>query len=1002
MKRKIEIAIAAIIISMLSVILLYDTGKMFTAIESLNESSQSLNKFESAVKEVAYSYYMRGKNIQYNTHKRFLFSPEDATSQNTNYLVCSGFTQVVYYELFNIRIPTFTDNLLKYARTNVGNKEIIGYGKTETVNGNKVLNFKLRKTDGSDYVTLTNPKVEDIVPYLKVGDVLTYTGHTILVYDIKTDSNGKKVAYMLQSGHGSGKNYVNSKIATSTKLGTLSYGSANYLLYHNSKKNTNFDEGVVEGSVNMSELSVMTAWKELEKATRDEYSIIRFATVDNNGNVILNYQGANFDDKNHTDEVITLSKSNQDRVNYSKLYIEKIVDKYDHDIVVENDKVTYTIYIKNNSDSKYKNDLIVKEDLSSYVTYQSNTCSKNTAIFTKQGNTLKWNIGKLDSGESVTIKYTVKINSGTFGKEIINKGYVGNISSGAISNKVGYILPTSDKEIIKTSYTKLKSKYSSKELINEIYKDSLGIDLHLEKFDIKSLILDSNKGSSGRSTLSLNENHDMYEAILNKYWSTMYMKYKTYNTTNDVIFYSMKSWLKLEDSSRRADTIYNENFETGDILIYLNSNDVKYSVKNNALVTTKVTNEDGEYAYIFIEGMGFVGVNLGNDGIKNTLDDRNEFNASYYKDNNLTLISDKQIGDNDYFEYSDYQALSSKVNIIEFSNYQTLFGKDYYVILRPSLLKIEKGIKMEKNPNKSEYLQNTDTLDLSGGSISLIYFNNTNKIVSLTDKDVKLSGFDNTKLGKNTITVTYHGFTTTFDVNIAKAKVTNLKVTNNPIKTTYTVRDNKLDLSGGELMLYYSDGKSEKISMSDKKVKITGFDNLKPGKNTIVIEYEGIKSTLEINVVDIKIKEIKVSKNPGKMEYIVNKDNLDLSGGQIKVVYDDGVSEYVEMTNKDVVVSGFDNSNVAKNKLVIEYKGNKTELFVNIVDNVKEPVKETEPDSTSEPVEEDFIEEIDDEQKVEHNDNKDNQEKNNNIVPIVIGAVVLVSLGSVLVFKFKK
>ena len=175
MKRKIWIALIAVIINVISVILLYDAGKMLTAVETLNETSQQLNIFESAVKEVEYSYYMRGKNIQYNTHKRFLFSPEDATDQNTNYLVCSGFTQTVYYELFNIKIPSVTDSLLKYSRTNVGNKEVVGYGKTETVNGKKVLNFKIRKTDDSDYVTLVNPKVDDIIPYLKIGDVLTYT-----------------------------------------------------------------------------------------------------------------------------------------------------------------------------------------------------------------------------------------------------------------------------------------------------------------------------------------------------------------------------------------------------------------------------------------------------------------------------------------------------------------------------------------------------------------------------------------------------------------------------------------------------------------------------------------------------------------------------------------------------------------------------------------------------------------------------------------------------------
>ena len=56
---------------------------------------------------------------------------------------------------------------------------------------------------------------------------------------------------------------------------------------------------------------------------------------------------------------------------------------------------------------------------------------------------------------------------------------------------------------------------------------------------------------------------------------------------------------------------------------------------------------------------------------KNTKDDRNEFNAKYYKDNNLEL----------YVSPPD----NTTEEMLEIANLQTLFGKDYYVILRPSL-----------------------------------------------------------------------------------------------------------------------------------------------------------------------------------------------------------------------------------------------------------------------------------------------------------------------------
>ena len=102
--------------------------------------------------------------------------------------------------------------------------------------------------------------------------------------------------------------------------------------------------------------------------------------------------------------------------------------------------------------------------------------------------------------------------------------------------------------------------------------------------------------------------------------------------------------------------------------------DVIYDYKNIVLTKTPVTYENGEYAFIFTEGKGFVGVfvgvNEGNDGKIGTSDDRNEFNDSYYVKNDLRVYSDINETDKD---------------VLEFANYQTLFGKDYYVILRPSL-----------------------------------------------------------------------------------------------------------------------------------------------------------------------------------------------------------------------------------------------------------------------------------------------------------------------------
>ena len=63
-------------------------------------------------------------------------------------------------------------------------------------------------------------------------------------------------------------------------------------------------------------------------------------------------------------------------------------------------------------------------------------------------------------------------------------------------------------------------------------------------------------------------------------------------------------------------------------------------------------------------------MNLGNDK-NNAIDDRNEFNAKYYKDNKFNL---------------HLHLSNTSEEFLEVANLQTLFGKDYYVILRPSLI----------------------------------------------------------------------------------------------------------------------------------------------------------------------------------------------------------------------------------------------------------------------------------------------------------------------------
>ena len=243
---------------------------------------------------------------------------------------------------------------------------------------------------------------------------------------------------------------------------------------------------------------------------------------------------------------------------------------------------------------------------------------------------------------------------------------------------------------------------TGKEFIDEIYT-SIGKTIDLKSLEITSLIGDSKPKSNIKNTITLDESNSFYSQILNNYYGKLQQNdtYSyTYNgntITLNYKWFQLKNWRNYQeydgDNARRADTIYKEHFQTGDILLYKNSNDINYTYENGTVKTKNVTKENGEYAYIYIEGVGFVGRNYGNDSIIGNEDDRNLFNYQYYDNNNLSVYSNPD-----------------NTDIKEFANYQTLLGKDCYVILRPALSTEE--IRMGD-------LNENDQLDM--GDVLLIY-----------------------------------------------------------------------------------------------------------------------------------------------------------------------------------------------------------------------------------------------------------------------------------------
>ena len=109
----------------------------------------------------------------------------------------------------------------------------------------------------------------------------------------------------------------------------------------------------------------------------------------------------------------------------------------------------------------------------------------------------------------------------------------------------------------------------------------------------------------------------------------------------------------------------------------------------------------------------------------------------------------------------------------DFDTVWTMAGNEDY--LYPELQNVPMQFEKElasisvTPPTKTEYLEGKEQLDVTGGKLTLTYNNGTTEEIDLAADMV--SGFDNAKVGKQTLTVTYQGKTTTFEVEIIAVTV---------------------------------------------------------------------------------------------------------------------------------------------------------------------------------------------------------------------------------------
>ncbi len=165
----------------------------------------------------------------------------------------------------------------------------------------------------------------------------------------------------------------------------------------------------------------------------------------------------------------------------------------------------------------------------------------------------------------------------------------------------------------------------------------------------------------------------------------------------------------------------------------------------------------------------------------------------------------------------------------------------------------------------------------------------------------------------------------------SESMITKMVVTSSPKVDYY--QGETFDTSNGVLTVYFDNGDVKKINITDTMV--SNFNSNKIGEQLIAINFMGNVVYLEVNVIDAPVDKIELI-DGYKTNYVAG-ERLNLAEMKILVKYINGYTDTIQVTED--MISGFDNSVIGVQQLVIEYNGKYSYFDISVVD--KELVKMT-------------------------------------------------------------
>lgn len=261
------------------------------------------------------------------------------------------------------------------------------------------------------------------------------------------------------------------------------------------------------------------------------------------------------------------------------------------------------------------------------------------------------------------------------------------------------------------------------------------------------------------------------------------------------------------------------------------------------------------------------------------------------------------------------------------------------------------NIKLTKLPSKLKYYTG-DNIDLSNAIVTYSYDDGTSKNVELsTINDLTISGFDNSKIGKETITLTIDNYSLTFDIEVEEnvdEKIQNELKTIKDANNLVLQNNNKIN-QVQEINEQFDklNTKIDEITNNMSSTTINEVDSLYGMEFDIIDKIMNKFLNREIDITEDETKNIvdeiiKITDNYDKIySYFISNDTLDKK--EILNIVNDTINYYDEYTNLDEDLAGkyiFEAKNLYANEIETKnsyhnyLKKNEIKNLCNLANNI--------------------------------------------------------------------